>query len=40
VRNVDRILNYVGLIIDTMKVEIYFKEHKKRMLIDVIGGQK
>ena len=23
-----------------MKVEIYFKEHKKRMLIDVIGGQK
>ena len=39
-RNVDRILNYVGLIIDTMKVEIYFKEYKKRMLIDVIGGQK
>ena len=40
VRNVDRILNYVGLIIDTMKVEIYFEEYKKRMLIDVIGGQK
>ena len=39
-RNVDRILNYVGLIIDTMKVEIYFEEYKKRMLIDVIGGQK
>ena len=40
VRNVDRTLNYVGLIIDTMKVEIYFEEYKKRMLIDVIGGQK
>ena len=39
VRNVDRTLNYVGLIIDTMKVEIYFKGHK-RMLIYVIGNQK
>ena len=40
VRNVDSMLNYVGPIVDTIEVEIYFKEHKKRMSIDVIGGQK
>ena len=40
VRNVDRTLSYVGPIVDTVEVEIYFKEHKERMLIDVIGGQK
>jgi len=40
VRNVNGILNYVGPIVDTVEVEIFFKGHKKRMSIDVIGGQK
>jgi len=40
IRNVDGILNYAGLIVDTVKVELFFKEHKERMLIDIIGGQK
>jgi len=40
VRNVDGTLNYTGLIVDTVKVEIYFREHKEKMSIDVIGGQK
>jgi len=40
VRNVDGMLNYVGLIVDTVEVEIFFKGHKERMSIDVIGGQK
>ena len=40
VRNVDGILNYAGPIIDTVEVEIFFKEHKEQTLIDVIGGQK
>ena len=39
-RNVDGTLNYVGPIVDTVKVEIFFKGHKERTLIDVIGGQK
>ena len=38
VRNVDGTLNYAGPIVDTVEVEIFFKEHKERMLIDVIGG--
>ena len=40
VRNVDRTLNYTGPIVDTVEVEIFFKRHKERMSIDVIGGQK
>ena len=40
VRNVDGTLNYVGPIVDTVEVEIFFKGHKERMSIDVIGGQK
>jgi len=40
VRNMDGMLNYVGPIVDTVEVEIFFKGHKKRMSIDVIGGQK
>ena len=40
VRNVDGTLNYAGPIIDTVEVEIFFKEHKEQTLIDVIGGQK
>ena len=39
-RNVDSMLNYVGSIVDTVEVEIFFKGHKERMSIDVIEGQK
>ena len=38
VRNVDSMLNYVGPIVDTVEVEIFFKGHKERTSIDVIGG--
>ena len=40
VRNVDGILNYAGPIVDTVEVEIFFKGHKERTSIDVIGEQK
>jgi len=40
VRNVDSTLNYVGPIVDTVEVEIFFKEHKERTSIDVIEDQK
>ena len=40
VRNVDGTFNYTGPIVDTVEVEIYFKGHKKRTLIDIMGGQK
>ena len=40
VRNVDSMLNYAGPIVDTVKVEIFFKGHKERTEIDVIGRQK
>ena len=40
VRNMDGTLNYVGPIVDIVEVEIFFKEYKKRTLIDIIGGQK
>ena len=40
VRNVNGMLNYVGPIVDTVEVEIFFKGHKERTLIDVIGDQK
>ena len=40
IRNVNGMLNYIGPIKDTVEVEIFFKGHKERMLIDVIGGQK
>ena len=39
-KNVDSMLNYAGPIVDTVEVEIFFKGHKERTLIDVIGGQK
>jgi len=39
-RNVDGTLNYVGPIVDIVEVEIFFKGHKERTSIDVIGGQK
>jgi len=38
VRNVDGTLNYTGPIVDTVEIEIYFKGHKERMSIDMIGG--
>ena len=37
-RNIDGMLNYVGPIVDTVEVEIYFKEHKERTSIDIIGS--
>ena len=40
VRNVDSTLNYVGPIVDTVEVEIFFKRYKERTSINVIGGQK
>ena len=40
VRNVDGTLNYVGLIVNMVEVEIFFKGHKERTSIDVIGGQR
>jgi len=40
VRNVDGTLNYVGPIVDTVEVEIFFKGNKERTSINVIGGQK
>jgi len=40
VRNIDSMLNYAGPIVDTVEVEIFFKGHKERTLIDMIGGQK
>ena len=40
VRNINSTLNYARPIVDIVKVEIYFKRHKKRTLIDVIGEQK
>ena len=40
VRNVDGTLNYMEPIVDTVEVEIFFKGHKERTSIDVIGSQK
>ena len=40
VRNVDSTFNYVGPIVDMVEVEIFFKGHKERTSIDVMGGQK
>ena len=40
IRNVDGMLNYVEPIVDMVEVEIFFKGHKERTSIDVIGGQK
>ena len=39
-RNVDNIFNHEGPIEHTVEVELFFKGHKERMEIDVIGGQK
>ena len=39
-KNVNGMLNYIGPIVDTVEIEIYFREHKKWKSIDMIGGQK
>ena len=39
-RNVDRSFNKKGPIENTVEVNIYYQGHRKRMEIDVIGGQK
>ena len=40
VRNVDGLLNKEGPIEHMVEVNIYYQEHRERMEIDVIGGQK
>ena len=40
VRNVDGSFNKEGPIENTVEVNIYYKGHRERMEIDVIGGQK
>ena len=40
VRNVDGTLIYIGPIVDTVEVEIFFKGHKEKTSIDIIGEQK
>jgi len=40
VRNVDGFFNKEGPIENTVEVNIYYQEHRERMEIDVIGGQK
>jgi len=40
VRNVDGLLNKKGPIENTVEVNIYYQEHRERIEIDVIGGQK
>ena len=40
VRNVDGSLNKEGLIEYIVKVNIYYQEHRERMEINMIGGQK
>ena len=40
VRNVDRSFNKEGLIEHIVEVNIYYQDHRERIEIDVIGGQK
>jgi len=40
IRNVDGLLNKEGPIEHTVEVNIYYQEHREKMEIDVIGGQK
>ena len=40
IRNVDGTLNKKGPIENTVEVNIYYQEHRKRTEIDIIGGQK
>ena len=40
VRNVDSTLNHEGLIEYTVEVGLFYRRHKERTKIDMIGGQK
>ena len=40
IRNVDSFFNREGSIEHIVEVNIYYQDHRKRMEIDVIGGQK
>ena len=40
VRNIDSIFNHKGLIEHTVEMELFYRGHKERMEIDVIGRQK
>jgi len=40
VRNVDRTFNKKGPIENMVEVNIYYQGHRKRIEIDIIGGQK
>ena len=40
VRNMDGLFNKEGPIEHMVKVNIYFKGHRERTEIDIIGGQK
>ena len=40
VRNINGLFNKEGPIEHTVKVNIYYQEHRERMEIDVIGRQK
>ena len=40
VRNVDGTFNYEGLIEYTVEVELFYRRHKERTEIILIGGQK
>ena len=40
VRNMDGLLNKEGPIEHTVEVNIYFKRHRERTEINIIGGQK
>ena len=40
VKNIDRMFNKEELIENTVEVNIYYQEHRKRTEIDVIRGQK
>ena len=39
-RNVDGTFNHEELIEHTVEIELFYRGHKERMEIDVIGGQK
>jgi len=40
VRNVDDIFNHEGLIKHTVEAELFYRRHKERTEINIIGGQK
>ena len=40
VRNIDGTFNYEGLIEHMVEVELFYRGHKERTKIDIIGGQK